>query len=79
MAKRYRVLRDVGDSDYPPGSIVDPKAASPPWQKARVERLVGQRYLELVDDKLPEEAPAEAAPRSQPTPPEGQRRRGERG
>jgi phage shock protein A len=45
---RYRVMKELGDSDFPPGSIVDLDEVS--WSPNRVERLVEQRYLAVPEE-----------------------------
>lgn len=76
----YRIVRDVGDSDYPPGAILDPAAAG--WTPWRVARLVDQGFLIPLDDAPTPTPVSDAAP--VPAPHEaahdadGGRRRGRR-
>lgn len=43
---RYRVIRDIGDSDYPPGTIFDSSEAG--IAPGRLEKLEDQRHIERV-------------------------------
>lgn len=46
MGHQYRVLRDIGDSDYPVGTVFDADEAS--ISSGRLEKLVDQRHIERV-------------------------------